>query len=188
MLQQELLIRVVRILDDLGIDYMVTGSYASAIQGQPRSTHGIDLVVALTRSAGDQLVEVSPNPEYYLSPAAIQEAIERRGMFNVIHTESGYTVDFWMVKDTLFDITCFARKRLEEAWGMMLKVSTPEDTIRAKLRWAKQSGGSEKQFNDCLHVYEIQQPGLDMAYLEDWASRLGVTELWERLKSEATQD
>ncbi len=72
-----------------------------------------------------------------------------------------------------------------EAWGLTLKVSTPEDTILAKLRWAKESGGSEKQFTDALRIYEVQYPLLDMAYLDDWASRLNVSDLWARLKSEA---
>ncbi len=186
MLQQELLSRVTRCLDDLGIDYMLTGSYASSIQGEPRSTHDIDLVVALTPSDVDKLVEVFPDSEFYLSPAAMREAIERRGMFNVIHMESGYKVDFWILKDLPFDTLCFARKRPETAWGIVLKVSTPEDTILAKLRWAKQSGGSEKQFTDALRIYEVQSPRLDMAYLEEWSRRLDVSDLWERLKSEAT--
>jgi hypothetical protein len=185
MLQQELLSRVVRCLDDLGIDYMLTGSYASSIQGEPRSTHDIDLVVALTTDDADQLVDAFPDAEFYVSPPAIRDAIERRGMFNVIHMESGYKVDFWVLKDHPFDALCFARKRPETAWGIVLKVSTPEDTILAKLRWAKQCGGSEKQFNDALRIYEVQSPHLDMAYLDDWANRLGVADLWERLKAEA---
>ena len=100
--------------------------------------------------------------------------------------ESGYKVDFWILKDLPFDALRFARKRPETAWGIVLKVSTPEDTILAKLRWAKQSGGSEKQFTDALRIYEVQYPLLDMAYLDEWAGRLNVSDLWARLKSEAS--
>lgn len=177
--------RVIRCLDDLGIDYMLTGSYASSIQGEPRSTHDIDLVVALTMSDADKLIEAFPDPEFYLSPPAMREAIERSGMFNVIHMESGYKVDFWLLRDLPFDTLRFARKCTVTAWGIVLKVSTPEDTILAKLRWAKESGGSEKQFTDALRIYEIQYPLFDMAYLEEWAGRLDVTDLWARLKAEA---
>ena len=52
--------------------------------------------MALAPSDADKLVEVFPAPEIYLSSAAMREAIERRGMFNVIHMESGYKVDFWI--------------------------------------------------------------------------------------------
>ena len=62
------------------------------------------------------------------------------------------------------------------------------DTILSKLRWARLSGGSEKQFGDALRVYEVQRPGLDLAYLERWTRELDLRELWERLLSEASPD
>jgi len=64
-------------------------------------------------------------------------------------------------------------------------VSSPEDTILAKLRWAKQSGGSEKQFTDALRVYEVQYEKLDIDYLEQWVKKLNVESLWKRLVDEA---
>ncbi len=66
-----------------------------------------------------------------------------------------------------------------------MKISTPEDTILMKLRWAKLSGGSEKQFTDALRVYEIQYQNLDLNYMEAWAQTLQIKELWEKLKQEA---
>jgi hypothetical protein len=164
---------------------MVTGSLASSIQGEPRSTHDIDLVVALVESDADKLLGVFPDSEFYLSPQAIREAIERCRMFNLLEFGSGDKVDFWVLTDHPFDSSRFARKRREHVWGMTLKVSSPEDTILAKLRWAKESGGSEKQFTDALRIYEIQHPNLDTAYLDEWASRLEVSDLWARLKAEA---
>jgi hypothetical protein len=50
MSQQELLAKVIRTLEQLGIEYMVTGSIASSMQGEPRSTHDIDIVVDLSQS------------------------------------------------------------------------------------------------------------------------------------------
>jgi hypothetical protein len=185
MSQQELLSRVTGVLDELSIDYMLTGSFASSIQGEPRLTHDIDLVVALAQSDAEKVLEAFHEPEYYLSPQAVREAIEQQRMFNLLDMASGDKVDFWVLTDEPFDISRFARKRQTKAWGMTLKVSAPEDTILAKLRWAKEYGGSEKQFTDALRTYEIQYPLLDMAYLEDWANRLIVTDLWDRLRTEA---
>ncbi len=54
-----------------------------------------------------------------------------------------------------------------------------------KLRWAKLSGGSEKQFTDALRVYEIQYQNLDLNYLETWSQTLQIKELWEKIKQEA---
>ena len=69
--------------------------------------------------------------------------------------------------------------------GFSMKISTPEDTILMKLRWAKLSGGSEKQFTDALRVYEVQYGNLDLNYMEVWSEILQIKELWEKLKQEA---
>ena len=132
MSQQELLSRVVRTLDDLRIDYMVTGSFASSIQGEPRVTHDIDLVVALTESDASRLLPMFPDTEFYLSPQAVREAIAQRRMFNLLEMETGDKVDFWILTDDPFDVSRFARRRPEEAWGLRLNVSAPEDTVLAK--------------------------------------------------------
>ncbi|MFB0554036.1 MAG: hypothetical protein ACETWQ_12085, partial [Phycisphaerae bacterium] len=60
-----------------------------------------------------------------------------------------------------------------------------EDTILAKLRWAKLCGGSEKQFTDALRVYEVQYGKLDLDYIEHWAEELDVKSLWKRITDEA---
>ena len=66
MSQQELLRKVVETLDQLDIDYMMTGSVASSLQGEPRSTHDIDVVVAIQETAVADLVGAFPPPRYYL--------------------------------------------------------------------------------------------------------------------------
>ena len=68
---------------------------------------------------------------------------------------------------------------------MRITVSSPEDTILVKLRWAKLSGGSEKQFTDALRVYEVQFERLDMDYLRCWAKKIGVAPMLKRLTDEA---
>jgi hypothetical protein len=185
MSQQELLSRVVTVLDDLGIDYMLTGSYASSMQGEPRTSHDVDLVVALADDTASNLFRAFPESTYYLSMQAIQEALRERRMFNLLEIATGHKVDFWMLTDEPFDASRFARKRVEQSQGTWLKVSSPEDTILAKLDWCRKCGVSEKQFTDALRVYELQGSLLDLAYLNEWAKRLGVEDLWDRIQAEA---
>lgn len=172
-------------LTALGIDYMATGSVVSSSQGEPRASHDIDLVVALPAAAVPSLVRAFPPPAYYLSEEAIADALRTRTMFNLLALDEGDKVDFWVLTDEPFDRGRFARRRVEEVWGIPLQVSSPEDTILAKLRWAQEAGGSEKQFTDALRVYEVQRPQLDENYLAHWAAQLGVESLWERLKGSA---
>lgn len=71
MSQSDLLKHVVQVLHQIGIEYMVTDSIASSLQGEPRSTHDIDLVVAIHPSDVPQLVQAFPPPDFYLDEEMI---------------------------------------------------------------------------------------------------------------------
>ncbi|MEJ7676983.1 MAG: hypothetical protein WKG06_03730 [Segetibacter sp.] len=164
---------------------MITGFLVSSIQGEPRATHDVDILVNITHAAILSLIKAFPAPDYYMSELAIEEAIQHKSMFNLVDTTEGDKADFWILTDEPFDQSRFARKYEEIILGFSMKISTPEDTILMKLRWAKLSGGSEKQFTDALRVYEIQYQKLDLNYLEAWSQALLIKELWEKLKQEA---
>jgi hypothetical protein len=57
-----------------------------------------------------------------------------------------------------------------------------------KLRWAKMSGGSEKQFADARSIYELQGKTLDSTYIERWVHALDINDLWQRIKREEMTD
>lgn len=185
MSQSELLKRVVATLDAARIGYMITGSVASSLQGEPRSTHDIDIVVVIKPEQVAAISKAFPPPEYYVDADAIQEAIQQKSSFNLIDMQSGYKVDFWLLTESEFDRSRFTRRIREKIDDCFMAVSSPEDTILMKLNWAKLSGGSEKQFTDAMRVFELQYARLDQIYLTSWATQLGVTDLWDRLLAES---
>ncbi|HYO45861.1 MAG TPA: hypothetical protein VEY33_04150 [Gemmatimonadota bacterium] len=164
MSQQELLTYVGAALDRAGIDYMITGSIVSSLQGEPRLTHDLDVLLAIQSTQVDDLLDAFPGPRFYVDAQAVEGAIRTSGMFNVIDTIEGDKIDFWLLRDEPFDRSRFGRKYQERLFGTDVKVSSPEDTILAKLWWARLSGGSEKYFQDALRVYEVQGTVLDDAY------------------------
>jgi hypothetical protein len=188
MSQQKLLAGVVHTLEQLDIEYMITGSIASSLQGEPRSTHDIDIVINLPRSKASALAAAFPLPVYYLDKEAVTAAVAAKGMANLIDTNSGDKVDFWMLTEDPFDRSRFARRYHEEVLGMRMAVSAPEDTILMKMRWAKMSGGSEKQFVDAVRVYEVQFEKLDHDYLHEWTSKLDLEKEMVSLREEAKTD
>lgn len=182
MSQQQLLTEVRQALEEIGVPYMVTGSTASSLHGQPRATNDVDIVVRFETANTKALLSRFPPPRYYLSESAIQEAVEGKTEFNLIDTTTGAKADFWVLGEDPFDQEHFRRRAWVDIDGARYPVSTPEDSILAKLRWAKLCGGSEKQMHDALRVLQVQSTAIDRAYVDAWAGRLDVMEDWESLK------
>jgi hypothetical protein len=186
--QPQLLKHVVQQLNALDIEYMISGSVASSLQGEPRASHDIDIVVAVRAPAVEMAARLKaafPEPHFYLNEDAVREAIIARTMFNLLDTREGDKVDFWLLTDDDFDRVRFDRRYVEVFEGQRLCISQPEDTILMKLRWAAMMGGSEKQFTDAMRVWEVQHGRLDEEYLNRWARALGIADALARLRAEA---
>jgi len=183
--QPALLTRVVAALETAAVPYMLSGSLASSLQGEPRATHDVDLVIDVPAGSAAKLVAALSAPDLYLDEQAVDEATRRRTMFNLIESSSGDKVDFWLLTDDAYDAARFARRLNVDVLGRRLVVSAPEDTILMKLRWSRESGGSEKQRLDALRVYEVQAGALDHEYLDLWATRLEIADLLAELRAEA---
>jgi hypothetical protein len=185
MSQSQLLIHVVAVLEAASIPYMITGSTVSSLQGEARSTHDIDIVIAIHPDSIPALVAGFPAPRYYVDEDSIRDAIAHFHTFNVLDSESGGKIDFWILKPDAFEQSMFQRRYRESALGIEIFVSQPEDTILSKLRWAKMLDGSEKQINDCRGVYEVNFTNLNLDYLRHWARELAVQSLLDRIEREA---
>ncbi|GAB6274284.1 MAG: hypothetical protein STSR0004_11470 [Peptococcaceae bacterium] len=57
---------------------MITGSIVSSLQGEPRSTYDIDMVIAIQKSEAKKLVEAFPPPDFYIDEDSILDAINRQ--------------------------------------------------------------------------------------------------------------
>jgi hypothetical protein len=66
---------------------MITGSVVSSLQGEPRSTHDIDMLIAIQNSVAKRLVEAFPPPDFYLDEDNILDAINRQSMFTLIEKQ-----------------------------------------------------------------------------------------------------
>lgn len=85
-------------LSQAGIDYMITGSFASIHYGEPRFTADIDLVLALDASRMKPWSTLYPEEHFYCPPEEvilIELARPTGGHFNIIHHETGFKADFY---------------------------------------------------------------------------------------------
>lgn len=180
-----LLSRLGPALERAQIPYMLTGSVASSAHGMPRSTLDLDIVIAPTQPQLLKLINEFPSSDYYADKQQSLEALARRSQFNVIDFATGWKVDFIIAEDTEYGRTAFGRRRGTVVAGVPVFITSPEDVILAKLRWAK-LGGSERQLQDAAGIIKAQRDNLDIAYVERWACELGLEVQWQ-VAREASQ-
>jgi len=176
--QPELLRYAFQALDRQRVAYMLVGSLASTLYGEPRMTRDIDFVVDLSMSEVEPLCAEFPAPEFYVSVPAAQQAATQGGQFNVIHPSSGNKIDLMIARRDPWGREQLARRRRTEILeGTTGFVASPEDVILAKL-WYYQDGGSDKHLRDIAAMLQISGHAIDRNYIEQWAGQLGVVEPW----------
>ena len=182
------LLKVVNVLDELAIPYVIGGSYASSARGLARATMAVDILAAMRPEHAEAFASKLES-EFYADAQAIRRAAMTRRRFNVIHEETAFKVDVFVAKPGTFDDQQLQRRLLEivdEGQQRTAYVATAEDIILAKLRWYRLTNDtSEKQWNDVRGVIEVQGEKLDTMYLREWAQSLGVSDLLERVFAEA---
>lgn len=157
---------------------MVVGSLASSFHGSPRATADLDLVIDPTPEALERFVGELPPDEYYVDQMTARKALADRSQFNVVEQATGWKADLLIRRDRPFSALEFQRRQRADILGTTGFIATAEDTIIAKLEWAK-AGGSERQLRDVRSILAVSGDQLDMAYLDRWVRDLDLSELWE---------
>jgi hypothetical protein len=173
---------IIHTLTQLGVPHMVVGSFASTVHGEPRTTRDIDLVVDPSREQLDAFLQRLPADRYYVDPDVARDALSHRSMFNVIDMNSGWKLDVIIRKARPFSIQELARRERVNVVGVDVDTATAEDTVVAKLEWAK-AGASDRQLEDVAGILRVRGDALDLAYIERWVDELGLRDQWDRART-----
>jgi hypothetical protein len=177
--QRDFLFQVLEALERAGIVYAVTGSWASTTYGLPRTTHDLDVIVAISPEQAVELAAAFP-PPFYADVAWMQAAAAEQAFFNVIDPATGLKVDFWPAKDNEFSRAQFQRRRRQTLFDRVVWMLAPEDVILSKLI-GYQASESDTQLRDCVGIWKAQRETLDREYLQRWAARLNLDGLLARV-------
>jgi len=184
----QVLERLAEVLDSLGIPYAIGGSIASSVYGTVRFTRDADIAILPFAAVADKFY-ARLKGEFYVSEEAMQQALSCCGSFNIIHFETAFKIDLFLLGPSDFEQQLLVRSRmvrLGETPESDLCFVSPEDVILLKLRRLSESDGfEESQWGDILGVLAIQGQALDFAHLTEDARILGVEELLERAIAEA---
>jgi hypothetical protein len=173
---------VVDRLDNAGIPYMLTGSYAMAFYTLPRMTRDIDIIIEISSPEAEKL-NTAFSDTYYFDLQTLHQSLATHGMFNIIHQSLMIKVDLIVKKPDEYRRMEFSRRRHIPYEGLLVWVVAPEDLILSKLLWIVDSG-SEMQMRDVRHLLHASLD-LDTDYLYDWAARLSVAHLLKQAESHA---
>ncbi|MFC1511365.1 hypothetical protein ACFL5U_03160 [Candidatus Margulisiibacteriota bacterium] len=172
---------VIDALERLKIPYMIAGSMASIAYGRPRMTLDMDLVVDMKEKDANGFAAAFGG-EYYVNLDSVLEAIRTKGHFNIIQSEKGVKIDFYVLPDDDFSREEFARRQ-KGAFDKEAQAdfASPEDVVLKKLEWYKM-GESQKHLDDIKGILELSGSKLDMPYIDKWAIKIGVQDIWQKLR------
>jgi hypothetical protein len=176
------LARLAALLDAATIPYMIAGSFASTFHGVARATQDLDLVIDPGRAALDTFLSSLDPDAYYADPDTARDAFRARSQFNVIDMTTAWKADLIIRKARPFSIEEFARRQPAELLGTQTYVATAEDSIVAKLEWAKLSD-STRQLRDVAGIVAMREASLDLDYVERWVRALALETQWARVRT-----
>lgn len=186
-------LRVVRhlakIFEQLDVVYWVGGSMASAVYGEFRATQDVDFVADL-KSEHIPLLVAACGEDFYLDREMIEDAVETQTSFNLIHLETMYKADVFIMQQTAWAGAEKARRQVKQMRfddeTVSIYVASVEDMILQKLAWYRLGGEvSDRQWSDVQGMLGTQRDDLDYPYLRQWAKELNLSDLLQQSYEEA---
>lgn len=165
-------------LEREALGYMIVGAFATMAFGVHRTTEDLDLVLALVAADRSRFERAFPEDDFYRPPRETfltEAARDQRGHFNLVHHETGYRADCYMIGQDALQWWGLKHRRRIELDGRGCWVAPPEVVILKKLEFFRE-GRSEKHPRDIRDVLALID--VDRAFIEMHVERLGLREQW----------
>lgn len=179
MTPNEILFRVVEVLEQAGVEYMLVGSFSSNAYGIPRSTRDADFVVELG-SVNASAISSLLKPDLLLDPQMQLEMVTGTFRYIVTHPHDEFMVELFLLTDDPHNRERFRRRRRAQIQGRSIWIPTAEDVVIQKLRWYARARRT-KDLDDARDVLAVQKPAMDLAYIRNWCDQHGTTPILEDL-------
>lgn len=179
-------LRVAAALEAVGCEYFVGGSVASSLQGEPRATNDIDIVVAMMPHRIQEFAK-HLGPDFEVDKEALRDALLRGSCANIFYLPMVTKIDIFALGGSKYDEVEFNRRRKVRVRtsGEELYVKAPEDTVLRKLLWYREGGEvSSKQWRDVVEVLRVSSAEINVEYLRSWAEKLRIDDLLSRVEAE----
>lgn len=171
--------RLLKVLEDNGVAYMVIGGYALPFYGRIRATVDIDLAVAIgSEEEWNRLCPWLQKNDFEVTIGSIQNPL-----ILALDKKENVEIELWLRPDGIvFDGETLRRRRKMkldenvEAW-----VVSPEDFIVNKLARPDRGAVDEQ---DVKSVLVRQESKLDWEYLKKRAREAGILTILQAIQAE----
>lgn len=177
---------ILDVLDNANIDYMLGGSLAVWVYGEPRTTQDIDIVIALPIEKANALSAELEKIDIYLPPDIILDRLMETQAdipLNAIHGASGFKAEFFLLRDNdkLRNSAFKRRRKVDFGSGIgEVFVHAPEDLIIYKLLYYSLSHQT-KHIRDIGSIQKVSNNMIDYEYITKWIETKGLTSLWQEI-------
>ena len=155
-----------------GVDYVLVGGLAVIAHTFARTTLDVDFVIAAPLGAIKRIApyfprgfQVDAQPQMELLTGTYRWIVEVEG--------STFRVEIFHLTEDPHHQELFRRRVSMQLPGFVQPVwiSTPEDLVIQKLRWARR-----KDLDDAQNILAVQSDAIDYAHIEAWCGRHGTLE------------
>jgi hypothetical protein len=185
MTTDEIALRVIDVLNEHDIPYMLVGSLSSNFYSIPRSTQDADIVIQSSlleaaRQIAAQCAELRLDPQFGFESVTGTKKL-------VLRAEAeDFVVELFGLSDDPHDQERFRRRKQVDWENRTTWVASAEDAVITKLRWGHQAG-RRKDLVDVSAVIAFQGDAIDWPYVEGWCDRHGSRRLLEQIREELRQ-
>jgi hypothetical protein len=175
------------ILNQNKFRYFITGSVAAIVYGDPRLTHDIDLVINLNTGEIEKFIQAFPEQQFYCPPVdVIRTELHRssRGHFNLIHHETGFKADIYLVGEEELQSWAMENSKEIEFEGSIIFIAPPEYVIIKKLEFY-QEGKAQKHIADINSILANSKQLIDFGFLNKAIDEKSLSECWNEVINDA---
>ena len=160
--------------------YMVTGSVAGIVYGEPRLTNDVNLVVEISPENISNFIKAFPPDEYYCPPKeviGVEAARDLRGRFNLVRNDTGFKADIHLMGVDPLHRWAMGKKRRINIGKTSIWLAPPEYVILRKMEFY-QEGKSSKHISDIRAILKNMTDQVDHSKIESLAKEKGLSGIW----------
>lgn len=159
-------------LNELKLNYMISGSVALNFYTEPRMTRDIDIILEIKKRNVEDFADLFEG-DFYVDKEMIYYAIKNGTKFNIISIKNVVKIDFIVKRNDEYSKLEFNRRIKAAINNIELYLTSIEDLIISKLVWTSDRY-SEIQIKDINNLLNNE---IDMDYIKKWSKIMGIEDI-----------